>query len=235
MKQKITTIDKRDIEIDILPNTLTLQLREALHEFVRLFQLTFTKRRWKNHNSIWKERGMYFTDGSWALRPTTLDERLFIFVTDFFRTVKKNAFKYARCTHPHECVYGEIEGDDEIGFVRQTLCGRCGDYVGPEDIDRYRPEADRKPEDISPPTYYPRDYLKYGGKVHVTLEVGKTYETRAEDDVEIVGTVENDDSWKFIDKNGNLYTQWGGRQRFHPMPGDIIREKNPFANILQVG
>lgn len=239
MKQKIITIDKREVEIELLPHTRFLQIKEAWSEAVRLTKLRFSKRRWDNHSAIWSTKLLTFTDGSQITIPTDLADRVFVFLEDFFHTIGNFSFKYAKCTHPHECVYQDIEGDEDYGFAKQTLCSKCGTYVDKDDVDRYRPDEHRKPDDISPPIYYPRGYLACGGKPHVNIEVGRTYETRDHSVVEIIDQIDEIDhesgaDWKFKDSCGNVYTETGGRQRFHAHPGDIIREKNPFTNKFRM-
>lgn len=223
MKKTITTVDKRQIDIDLLLYSKSLQTKEIFRNIKRLTSAHWF--RFRNDSDLARsdKRMVKFTDGSYIFVKNDAADRLFERLSIFWKDIVEIAVRRSVCTHPHESVFEEIEGDDEIGFVTQTRCENCGCYVDLEEIDRYRPEQDRRQDDISPPIYYPRDYFAAGGKLHVNIEVGSDYITRDGQKVMISEALLDDDTWAFRDSNGNLYTLSGGLQRFHPQSGDIIR------------
>lgn len=84
------------------------------------------------------------------------------FCADYMKTLYENVWKHERCSHPHEDVVVEWDGDEEIGWIKRTRCWKCGGaYLGgPEDVDRYMDEEDRRPDLITvrPEPGYPQDY-----------------------------------------------------------------------------
>jgi len=224
MKKIIKTVDGRQVIIDLLPNVKSLQMKEIFRNIKRLTSLHWDQFRDDSKLSRSDKKMVLFADGTHIFVKNDAADRLFERISIFWRDLIRYGIRPAVCTHPHESVYKELEGDDEIGFITQKRCECCGGYVSKETIDRYRSEQDRRPNDISPPIYYPRDYISTGGKLHVDIEVGSDFVTRDGRKVSIVEKILDDDTWAFLDSNGNLYTISGGRQRFHPQPGDIMRK-----------
>lgn len=223
MKKTITTVDGRLIDINLLPNSKSLRTKEIFRNIKRLVSSHWFIFRNDFDLTRSDKKMVKFTDGSYIFVEKDAADRLFERLSTFWKDLIEITVRCSVCTHPHESVFKEIEGDDEIGFVTQTICENCGCYVDLEEIDRYRPEQDRRQADISPPIYYPRDYFAAGGKLHVDIKVDSDYITREGRKVMISEAILDDDTWAFRDSNGNLYTISGSRQRFHPQSGDIIR------------
>ena len=71
---------------------------------------------------------------------------VFDFVFDILRTFWKNVFITSRCSHPHQYVRQEWDGDQDVGYIQQHRCSRCHDYISCDDIDQYLPEQLRRPD-----------------------------------------------------------------------------------------
>src|SRR3546814_19523669 len=74
---------------------------------------------------------------------------VFDFVFDILRTFWKNVFITSRCSHPHQYVRQEWDGDQDVGYIKQHRCSRCHDYIYGNDIDQYLPEQMRRSEERS--------------------------------------------------------------------------------------
>src|SRR3546814_7894836 len=72
---------------------------------------------------------------------------VFDFVFDILRTFWKNVFITNRCSHPHQYVRQEWDGDQDVGYIKQHRCSRCHDYISGNDIDQYLPEQMRRSEE----------------------------------------------------------------------------------------
>lgn len=69
-------------------------------------------------------------------------------VLDIFKLFWKNIFVIETCTHPHQNVWIEWEGEPEYGYFSQHTCDRCGGFLSIEDVDRYLPLTHRHPDFI---------------------------------------------------------------------------------------
>lgn len=57
----------------------------------------------------------------------------------------RNIFVIETCTHPHDKVWIEWDGEREYGYTKQHRCNACGGYLSVEDVDRYLPPESRRP------------------------------------------------------------------------------------------
>lgn len=69
-------------------------------------------------------------------------------VLNIFKLFWRNIFIQETCTHPHERVWIEWEGEREYGFFSQHMCDKCGGYLSIDDVDRYLPPNHRHPDFI---------------------------------------------------------------------------------------
>src|SRR3546814_12676652 len=51
---------------------------------------------------------------------------VFDFVFDILRTFWKNVFITSRCSHPHQYVRQEWDGDQDVGYIKQHRCSQIG-------------------------------------------------------------------------------------------------------------
>src|SRR3546814_14450957 len=66
-------------------------------------------------------------------------DAVFDFVYDILRTFWKNVFITSRCSHPHQYVRQEWDGDQDVCYIMQHGCSRCHDYIYGNDNDKDLP------------------------------------------------------------------------------------------------
>lgn len=140
------------------------RLRNGFNEAMRLLK------NFSNWDSIRHEWRFYSRTGPFGTahrfipmkgEPDLMVERdLFDQIWDFSRfwlsLFYLNVWIEQRCSHPHDDVKIEWDGDEETGYYKQTYCHRCQGYLSRDDIDRYLPEPERHPEKVVEPPY-PRE------------------------------------------------------------------------------
>lgn len=129
---------------------LKARIQNMTKEFVRLTGFMFSPHHISiqfnllgEHKTIPTSDGYLLRDehtGELYLHKVDTFDRVLDVVTDFFKTYWRNVVVQCNCTHPHEHVHEEWEGDREYGYYRQLYCSKCQGYLGDEDIDQYRVE-----------------------------------------------------------------------------------------------
>lgn len=76
-------------------------------------------------------------------QPVDAFDRVLDVVMDTFKVYWRNVVVQNNCSHPHDRVYEEWEGDREYGYYRQMYCAKCLGYLSEEHIDRYSVERNQ--------------------------------------------------------------------------------------------